>query len=533
MLIYKAERDAGLDKQILATASISYASEITLCNKFEIEDTINAYLKDVYKTAAGQSDHDLHYLKSLLVTTNLNKNDDYFDRAEVWAARHTPSHKPLNDGHDCSKIIGHMVGSYPINEEGKTIAEDTVVDNLPQKFHLIDTSVLYKYWDKKDLQERMDKILAQIAKGEKFVSMEALFKGFDYFVVDGDTSKVIARNEETAFLTKHLRIYGGTGIYQDKKVGRLLRNITFSGKGLVDKPANPESIIFANASSVLEVPKNLVYKLIEENSKSAKVLNMPSELEVKLQAEVETLKASLKEHEKQNWKAELDKVLAERDSYKKAHEDHSKKMSEMEGHLKDAHAKHDELKKNLETMKAGHNADLEETKKKYEEASKEVEKMKAEQRKFARVAVAKTAFKVDEANKESVENAVSFVDNTFELSDEKFEVAIKAMEKNMMTMSVPTNKPQDGNTTFPNQATVTAQPTIPGAKQPPKATDKPTGKTLGSTETDPAAKVADTKILDGVVAEKTPALAAETPNAGDEIRKAVASMFGCGKEETK
>ena len=42
----------------------------------------------------------------------------------------------------------------------------------------------------------------------------------------------------------HLRAYGGSGAYQEHKVGRLLRNITFSGKGYVNKPANPESIIF-------------------------------------------------------------------------------------------------------------------------------------------------------------------------------------------------------------------------------------------------------------------------------------------------
>jgi hypothetical protein len=44
-------------------------------------------------------------------------------------------------------------------------------------------------------------------------------------------------------LTKHLRAYGGTGEYENYKVGRSLRGISFSGKGLVNKPANPRSII--------------------------------------------------------------------------------------------------------------------------------------------------------------------------------------------------------------------------------------------------------------------------------------------------
>ena len=46
------------------------------------------------------------------------------------------------------------------------------------------------------------------------------------------------------FLHKHLRAYGGKGGYEDHKIGRLLRNIVFSGKGFVNKPANPDSVIF-------------------------------------------------------------------------------------------------------------------------------------------------------------------------------------------------------------------------------------------------------------------------------------------------
>jgi chromosome segregation ATPase len=57
---------------------------------------------------------------------------------------------------------------------------------------------------------------------------------------------MIVRSEDTAFLSKHLRAYGGSGDYQGNRVGRLIRNLTFSGKGLVKVPGNPESIIFDN-----------------------------------------------------------------------------------------------------------------------------------------------------------------------------------------------------------------------------------------------------------------------------------------------
>ena len=77
--------------------------------------------------------------------------------------------------------------------------------------------------------------------------MECIFRGFDYAVQSPNgENHIVARNEETSFLTRHLRSYGGTGQYEDHKVGRMLRNITFSGKGFVEKPANPESVIFDN-----------------------------------------------------------------------------------------------------------------------------------------------------------------------------------------------------------------------------------------------------------------------------------------------
>jgi hypothetical protein len=96
----------------------------------------------------------------------------------------------------------------------------------------------------------MKKIIAEIEEGKWFVSMECLFAGFDYAVIDqSGKSKVVARNEESAFLTKHLRAYGGTGEYEGYKIGRSLRDISFSGKGLVSKPANPRSVILDSSKA--------------------------------------------------------------------------------------------------------------------------------------------------------------------------------------------------------------------------------------------------------------------------------------------
>ena len=78
------------------------------------------------------------------------------------------------------------------------------------------------------------------------LAWSAFLMVFDYGVTNKNTGeyKVLARDENTAYLTKHLKAYGGLGEHEDYKIGRVLRNITFSGKGFVDKPANPDSVIF-------------------------------------------------------------------------------------------------------------------------------------------------------------------------------------------------------------------------------------------------------------------------------------------------
>ena len=81
---------------------------------------------------------------------------------------------------------------------------------------------------------------------------ECLFSDFDYALVDPEgANHVVARDEQSSFLTKHLRAYGGEGNYEGFTIGRALKNIAFSGKGLVSKPANPRSVIFEKSRSFI------------------------------------------------------------------------------------------------------------------------------------------------------------------------------------------------------------------------------------------------------------------------------------------
>ena len=251
--IYKAEIEAGLEEVIKSNASVAFNSPVNTyipSRKEEASIRLLAFsgapldfVKD--KAEADNTDQmDLYYLNSVLVSTGWNKNDDVFDVAETWMARRSPEDKQFNFMHDETDIIGHITGNIVVGPDGQKLSDSTESDNLPEAFDIITSAVLYNSWTDPKLKARMDKIIVDIEADKWFVSMEALFAGFDYAVITPDEQhKTVARTQESAFLTKHLKAYGGSGEYEGHKIGRLLRSITFAGKGLVSNPANPKSVI--------------------------------------------------------------------------------------------------------------------------------------------------------------------------------------------------------------------------------------------------------------------------------------------------
>ena len=74
------------------------------------------------------ADKDLYYTQSILVSTTWNKNDDIFNKEEVWNAKDTPQHKPTNIEHQETQIVGHIVANWPITSEGIIIDKDTPIE---------------------------------------------------------------------------------------------------------------------------------------------------------------------------------------------------------------------------------------------------------------------------------------------------------------------------------------------------------------------------------------------------------------------
>lgn len=254
--------------------------------------------------ASSEVQPDLMYMDSVLVSAGENKNDDVFLPEEMWKARKSPVFKPVDWEHNTGRevidnaladlsnkksivednqIIGVMFNSYATSKDGNRLPDDLAIASVPQDYDIVNQAVIYKYLFPKT-SERIAKLATE---GKLFVSMEAWFKAYDYKI----GSRIVARNEETSFLDSYLRSKGGEGFYRGNKISRVLRDITFGGVGLVENPANKDSVIYmiSNASVVEHTIDDVVIKhTIGEvfNTHSEEVTKM-SEPKTKAEVSVE------------------------------------------------------------------------------------------------------------------------------------------------------------------------------------------------------------------------------------------------------
>lgn len=239
MKIYKNEKD--LAKALMDNNVVSYVSQAKAAANTEFGNK----LIDAVATAKDLSSKDLYPVTSLLVSSVWNKNDDVFLKEEIWAARHTPRHHPTNINHDQNNIVGHMVEVWATDDDNNVLQDTLAVEELPEMLHLVNSSVIYTHWRDDERSEEVLELINDIEEDRMFVSMECVFPDFDYGVMDASGNmSIVGRDEETSFLTKHLRAYGGDGQFEGHKIGRVIKNMVFYGKGYVKNPANERSVIF-------------------------------------------------------------------------------------------------------------------------------------------------------------------------------------------------------------------------------------------------------------------------------------------------
>ena len=406
--IYPEEAQAGLEDK-LSNNTIAYVVPVSTTAPVGPEKQFAKLFVDaenVDKEKGGQ--FDLYYLNSVLVSTGWNKNDDVFDISETWAARNTPEDKQFNFMHDENDIIGHITGNWVIDAEGNEISDDS--EKFPEKFDIITSAVIYNSWSAPDKQEWVSNLIKEIEEGEWFVSMEAIFNNFDYAVITPDgRHNIVARSEESSFLTKHLRIYGGTGEYEGHKLGRLLRNIAFSGKGLVSKPANLRSIIFTGSKPFQSSQASEIasFSIDSEKEKSS----MTDENITLLQKQIDELKSELVEAKSRE--DSLTQQLGEIDT--KSLKDEVEALAAQVDEKTETIAKLEETMANLESEKKESTEALVERDKTLATLQAEIDTAKAEAHRVARLAALTEAGLNTEEAEAKLE---SFANATDEMFDE-------------------------------------------------------------------------------------------------------------------
>jgi hypothetical protein len=329
MKIYAAEEKLGLGKLIQENATLRITAKL----KPNPENKDKDLPKCQNLKASLLEWSDLFPFESILGSTTVNLNDVLFTKEDVWAARHTAVDKPLNINHNQFDIVGHITAGKPVDDELNEIPEDTAVEDLPDKFHILIDSVIYKHWADKEKQKEINEILGEIVSDEWCVSMELLQNEFDYAIEkEPSVYQVVARTEDTAFLTQHLRLFKGSGEYEGKKLCIVPRNFIFSGVGLTKNPANPESVITSYGS--FQEPVQI----------TAGVISM-DELQ-KLQAKFDELVAKHEALVASQSKAVVDKLEADFSAVKadvKTKEGENKtlsaKVTELEASVADLNAK--------------------------------------------------------------------------------------------------------------------------------------------------------------------------------------------------
>ena len=487
MKIYASEKEAGLEEAIKANASVAYSSPVAfyIPNKEQKESIKNLVVADEKATSENKEQFDLYYLSSILVSTGWNKNDDVFDLQEAWRAKDSPVDKQFNFMHNEADIIGHITGSVVLDQVGNEIED---INNV-EKFDIATSAVLYNSWTTPELKERMEKLIAEIEEGKWFVSMECLFNEFDYAVVtpEGD-NKVVARDEASAFLTKHLRAYGGDGQYEGYKIGRLLRNIAFSGKGLVSNPANPRSVIlndvnpFANAQAEEISNSNI-------NMENVDMSDVLKEQVEELKAELATAKEAAKALETEMTKQKEEEIQSKIEAFEAVVSEKDEAITEAQAAVEAAEAKVSELEEAI----AKKDEEL-------AEALAKIEAHEAEVKTMARRAALVEAG----AEEEEVE---SILEAFAEATDEMFEQVVALKKK--------------GNFPPKKEDEEKEEEALKKMAQ----VDEVEAEEAEAEETDEAAEEAEAEILEEVEEEAEASLADAGDDAVEELRSSASEWL--------
>ena len=235
---------------------------VYLLSPLIIENKVSKAEYQKFKALAGAIDFptekqkDLLYFKAVFVSSGTNKNAVTFLPSELIKARNSIAQKAVDLEHKENEVVGHIYSYSFLTTEGTEIPLDSLsldksiagnIDETPMD--IVVAGVIYK--------ARFPELAQEVNDKKWFISMEAYFETFDLkvgsIILPLESAKSLGLSENSVGKTVKAKFSKSDREYHRCLVSRVLRNIIFSGSGIVKEPANPNSLFIETASdSILE-----------------------------------------------------------------------------------------------------------------------------------------------------------------------------------------------------------------------------------------------------------------------------------------
>jgi len=215
---------------------------------------------------------DMLFFSGIFVSSGENLNKAFFLPSELVKSHNTINNKALDIEHDDTQIVGHIYSSAFVDHAGNKLEIASLQDMKQDELEKLDVDVMiagiiYK--------SRFPELAREVKENKWKLSMETYFQ--DYDVKIGDL--ILSKKEAEALGLASDSVLGRVAKVLQKgkeiakgEVARVLRNLLFSGCGLVKNPANPRSVILETAKKkeleegelVIELDPKTVLKNKEE-----------------------------------------------------------------------------------------------------------------------------------------------------------------------------------------------------------------------------------------------------------------------------
>jgi len=191
---------------------------------------------------------DVLFFSGCFVSSGENLNHAYFMPSELVKAFHTIVNKPLDIEHNEEEIVGHIYSSAFVDQQGDKV-ELTELANRTDKeldkmnLDIMICGIVYK--------SRFPELADEIKNNKWKLSMETYFQSYDVKV----GNLILSRKDAEAMGLASTEVVGKMAKIVKRgieiaagEVARVLRDLMFSGCGIVKQPANPRSLIFETAN---------------------------------------------------------------------------------------------------------------------------------------------------------------------------------------------------------------------------------------------------------------------------------------------